>query len=95
MLRGLVRETAPEVEELISYDMPVFKGRGVFAWILSSKRDVTFSFKDGVHFDDPHRLLLGSGKHARHIKLKPGAEVDRETLRFYLRQAVARDAEAG
>ncbi len=94
MLRALVRECAPRAEELISYNMPVFKAGGqVFAWILGTKRDVTFSFRAGTRLEDKHGLLRGVGKTARHVKLKQPDSVDKEVLRYYIRQAVALDAE--
>jgi hypothetical protein len=35
----------------------------------------------GAELDDPERLLEGSGKRMRHVKLRPGAPVDDAALR--------------
>jgi hypothetical protein len=92
MLRSLVREVAPQAQEVFSYNMPVFKARGIIAWILATKKDITFSFTYGARFEDHHGLLRGKGKHARHVKLKAVDSVDRAVLRDYLEQALALDA---
>ena|ERR1700716_1671089 len=93
MLRALVRECAPDSEEVISYGMPVFKtGKVIFAWILGTKKDITFSFRAGKSLEDKFGLLRGVGKHARHIKLKSVDGVDKDVLRYYVRQALELDA---
>src|ERR1700694_2412719 len=96
MLRALVRECAPHAEELISYGMPVFKARKkIFAWIIATKKDITFSFRAGTSLEDKFNLLKGAGKHARHIKIKSADSVDRDVLRYYIRQALDLDANPG
>jgi hypothetical protein len=93
MLRALVRECAPQAEELISYGMPVYKAEGkIFAWIIGTKKDVTFGFRQGAGLEDRFKLLRGSAKHARHLKLKSVDSVDKDALRWYIRQALELDA---
>lgn len=93
MLRALVRECAPEAEELISYGMPVFRVNAkTLAWILPNPRHVTLGFREGRVFEDKFDLLRGTGKHAKNIKLKSADSVDPDVLRYYVRQAVELDA---
>lgn len=93
MLRALVRECAPQAEEAVSYNMPVFKTNGkIFAWILPSKKHLTFGFREGGLLDDKFDLLRGTGKHAKNIKLKSAGSVDPAALRYYIVQAVELDA---
>ncbi len=91
MLRKLMRECAPNAKEMMSYNMPVYKGNGVLAWILPTKKDITFSFKSGVEFEDKYHLLKGVGKHTRHVKIKDLKDVDKEPLRYYIKQALEHD----
>ncbi|MCC6804357.1 MAG: DUF1801 domain-containing protein [Anaerolineae bacterium] len=91
-LRGLVRECAPGATEAVSYDMPCFIGRNIFAYINTSKEHVTFSFVRGVQIDDTHRMLKGRAKHARFVKLKRVSDIQTDALCDYVRQAVALDA---
>jgi uncharacterized protein YdhG (YjbR/CyaY superfamily) len=93
MLRALVRECAPQSEELVSYGMTVFKAAGkIFAWINPSKKHITFGFRAGSLIEDKFDLLRGVGKHARHIKIKSADSVDRDALRYYIKQALDLDA---
>src|SRR3989442_2831259 len=78
MLRDLVRECAPHAEELVSYGMPVFKARKIFAWISPSAKEITFGFSRGVQFEDKFDLLRGTGKASRHIRIKSSESVARE-----------------
>jgi hypothetical protein len=92
MLRTLVRECAPQAEELISYGMPVFKARKIFAWINPTPKGITLGFSRGLQFEDRFDLLRGAGKGSRHIKIKSPGSVDTEVLRYYIGQAVDLDA---
>lgn len=94
MVRALVHQIVPQAEELISYNMPVFKANGkIFAWVLATRKDVTFSFRAGIDLEDRYGLLRGTGKTARHIKLKRTDSVDQAVLRYYVEQAVGLDAD--
>lgn len=93
MLRELMRELAPEAKEQIYYGLPMWNGKTApLAWISPTKRDITFGFTFGVEFDDKYGLLKGKGKNARHIKIKRMADIDQKALRYYIQQAVDRDA---
>jgi hypothetical protein len=63
------------------------------AWISPTKKDITFGFRAGAYFDDPYGLLKGTGKHARHVKLKTVEDANGEALRHYIGQAVANEAD--
>ena len=90
-LRELMRELAPTTSELISYDMPVFCGRHIIAYITAAKKHITFSFTLGVNFEDKHGLLLGAAKHARYLRFKQVEDINKTALRYYVKQALARD----
>ena len=91
MIRGLMRECAPGVQELIAYDLPAYKGRRILAFISPNKRDITFSFTRGVQFEDRYHLLKGAGKSTRHVKMKSVASANQEALRYYIQQALEWD----
>lgn len=91
-LRALIRECAPGAEEVISYGMPVYKGKTLFAWINPPKKDVKLSFTRGAQLEDKYSLLRGTAKGgARHVKMKNIAEVRKSALRYYVKQAVNLD----
>jgi uncharacterized protein YdhG (YjbR/CyaY superfamily) len=90
-LRELMREMAPEATEQISYGIPMYKGRKIFAFINPTKKDITFGFSHGGEFEDKFNLLQGKGKMSKHIKIKNLQSVNKETLRYYIRQALELD----
>ncbi|CAN5761385.1 hypothetical protein BH23ACT12_BH23ACT12_12010 [soil metagenome] len=52
-------ECAPGAPEKFSYGMPMWVEKWPLAWISPTKKDITFGFRAGAHFDDPYGLLKG------------------------------------
>jgi hypothetical protein len=93
LLRKLMREGAPSARETIYYGIPMWRtANQPIAWMNPTKRDITFGFTHGVEFDDRYRLLHGRGKQGRHVKLRAVEDANVPALRYYIRQAVKRDA---
>ncbi len=92
MIRELMKECAPQAEELISYGIPAYRIKRIVAVISPTKKDITFSFSRGAQFEDPYGLLRGVGKSSKHVKLKNTQSANLEALRYYIQQAVAFDA---
>ena len=92
MIRELMKECAPEAQESISYGIPAYKVRRIFAVISPTKKDITFSFSRGAQFKDKYGLLKGVGKSSKHVKIKSLAEAHKTALRYYIKQAVKLDA---
>jgi hypothetical protein len=90
-LRELMRELAPTATEKISYDMPVYCGRHIFAYMTAASKHVTFSFTQGVRLEDKYGLLRGAAKHARYLRLKKLEDINKTALRYYVRQALRLD----
>ena len=57
--------------------------------IMPLKAAVNLGFPRGVTLPDPHGLLAGTGKRARHVKLTTVEDVDAPALRALLAAAVA------
>ncbi|MDA4117097.1 MAG: DUF1801 domain-containing protein [Thaumarchaeota archaeon] len=93
LLRRLVRECAPEAEEMMSYGIPAYKGRRMLAVINPTKKGVAFSFGRGADFEDKYGLLQGVGKVAKHVRLGHLDDANEEALRYYIVQAVRFDAD--
>jgi hypothetical protein len=89
MLRELIREVVPDVEELIYYGSPMYRRKkAVFAWITQSKTGIALGFLGGTEFEDNYRLLRGTGKSSKNIKMKSLDEVNKEALTYYIRQSI-------
>ena len=83
-----MREEAPDAKEEISYGIPSWKLQRIIAVISPTKRDITFSFSRGAQFEDKYGLLRGVGKSSKHVKIKNLDGVNKEALRYYIRQAL-------
>ncbi len=53
------------------------------------KAHVGLEFSNGYRLDDPQRVLSGSGKYRRHIKLRGIEDIDGMQVRGFLEQAFA------
>jgi len=91
MIRELMKECAPTAQELISYGIPVYRAKRIIAVISPTKKDITFSFSRGAQFEDKYNLLGGVGKESKFVKIKNLATVNKEALRYYIKQAIGFD----
>lgn len=92
MIRKLMKEYAPKATEVISYGIPVYKIKKIFAVISPNKEGITFSFTHGTEFEDKYNLLRGVGKVSRHVKIRDLANVNKEALSYYIQQALEIEA---
>lgn len=88
MLRKLMRELAPDAREGISYGILAWKGKRMLAVISPTKKDITFAFSRGAEFEDKYGLLRGVGKVSKHVKIKDLKHVNKDALRYYIKQAL-------
>jgi hypothetical protein len=51
-----------------------------FGYVDAFKDHVNLGFFDGASLEDPAGLLEGTGKRGRHVKLRPGREIDAGAL---------------
>jgi len=70
-----MRQCGGDVRELMHDGCPVACVEDApFGYVNSFKSHVNVGFFYGAVLEDPAGLLEGSGKHMRHVKLKPGPE---------------------
>lgn len=89
-----MRECGDEVRELMHDGCPVAclrpsdqdlspgtpAGDAPFGYVNVFTAHVNVGFFHGAALADPGRLLQGAGKHMRHVKLRPEADVDERAL---------------
>ena len=76
-----MRECGGDVRELVHDGCPVAcVGDAPFGYVNTFKSHVNVGFFNGALLRDPARLLEGAGKRMRHVKLKPGREIDSASL---------------
>jgi hypothetical protein len=86
----LMRGCGPDVRELIHDGCPTAAvGDAAFAYVGAYKAHASIGFFHGASLPDPAGLLEGSGKRMRHVKLRPGVELDEEALARLIAAAYA------
>ncbi len=76
-----MRDCGADVHELIHDGCPVAcVGDAPFAYVNVFKAHVNVGFFYGAALEDPARLLGGTGRRMRHVKVKPGAPLDAAAL---------------
>ena len=77
-----MRQCGDEVRELMHDGCPTAcLGDAAFGYVNVFTSHVNVGFFQGSSLADPARLLQGSGKFMRHVKLKPGTPVNSGALR--------------
>jgi hypothetical protein len=77
----VMRRCGDEVRELLHDGCPVAcLGDVPFGYVNVFTTHVNVGFFQGAALKDPGRLLQGSGKFMRHIKLRPGTATNAEAL---------------
>lgn len=76
-----MRSRGADVSELLHDGCPVACVEDApFAYVNAFKAHASVCFFHGVSLTDPAGLLEGAGKRMRHVKLRPGKELDDEAL---------------
>jgi hypothetical protein len=76
-----MRGCGDDVRELLHDGCPVAcVGDAPFAYVNAFKAHANVGFFHGAMLADPSGLLEGAGRRMRHVKLRPGKELDEEAL---------------
>lgn len=87
-LRNLVKKVVSGTTETVnSWGLATFEKDQPFCCYMVGKRHVTCCFHYGTSLADPHKLLEGSGKNLRHVKLFTVEDLEQKGLPQLLRQA--------
>ena len=79
---SVMRECGDDVRELLHDGHPTACViDGAFAYVNAFRDHVNVGFFRGAELEDPAGLLEGSGKYMRHVKLRPGSDIDDVALR--------------
>ena len=85
-----MRECGDEVREVLHDGFPVAcLGDAPFGYVSVFTSHVNVGFFHGAALPDPARLLEGSGRFMRHVKLKPGTVTNTAALSGLIRDAYA------
>ena len=80
-VRRLMKKTVPTAAEAVNpWGVPVFELNGTLCFLMVGKHHVTLGFSRGTSLPDPARLLEGTGKNIRHVKLEAVEQVSNPHL---------------
>lgn len=85
--RKLVLAVAPDASERVMYGGIMFAVPAQFCGIFAYTEHVSIEFIRGCDLTDDHRVLEGSGKLRRHIKIRVVEDLDAKHVRDYIAQA--------
>lgn len=96
--RNLIRRVHPAAEEKVETAWGgylLFQQVGTtVCWISTHKKHVSLGFPEGTELADPARLLEGTGKRMRHVKIKSMAALERPEVAALIAAAWGRQPEA-
>jgi hypothetical protein len=85
-----LRGCGADVTELLHDGCPTAcVGDAAFVYVGAYLNHASIGFFHGADLPDPARLLEGGGKRMRHVKLRPGREVDEDALTQLIAAAYA------
>ena len=86
----VMRGCGNDVRELVHDDQPTAcVGDAAFAYVDAFTAHVNVGFFRGAEIPDPAHLLEGTGKFMRHVKLRPGTDVNATALMKLIETAYA------
>lgn len=100
-LKKLIIEIDPESCEVVrpgdraaTYGVGPKKMSEGYCYIIPHKNWVNLGFYKGAHLEDPAKLMEGTGKNMRHVKIRSVEEVEKEEIVNLIVQAVQERKEA-
>ena len=98
VLRGLIREAAPEAQETFKWSQPVWELRGPVCAVRAHRGHVTLVFWRGAELAEqahPERLLEGTGAKMRHLRVADVANIDAAQIGDLVQRAVELNRQLG
>jgi hypothetical protein len=87
-VRALVKKTVKGSEEYVNpWKIPSIDSHGPLCCFMAGREHVTFAFMRGAALPDPEKLLEGTGKGVRHVKLRSVADVKRPAVQKLIAKA--------
>ncbi len=87
-LRSIVFNIYPKVNERMMYGGIMFSVETDFGGVFVRKNYISFEFVNGFTFEDPDKLLEGTGKFRRHLKIKSLSDINNKKVDFFVKQAI-------
>jgi hypothetical protein len=76
------------MDEVIKWKNLFYEKKGYVCAIVIHKNHVNLQFSLGTELDDPERILEGTGKKIRHVKINNTKEINSDKLKTMVLEAV-------
>jgi len=83
--------TRADIVEELKWGQPCYSCKRLFCYLASAKSHVTIGFQHGSQLADPAKLLEGTGKDMRHVKIVPGEDINKEAISTLVDEALQYD----
>ncbi|MCD4811129.1 DUF1801 domain-containing protein [bacterium] len=87
-LRKIVFTNYKEANERMMYGGIMFSLEDDFGGIFVRKEHISFEFTNGFTMEDKEKILEGTGKFRRHLKIKSLSDIKDKRVNFFVKQAV-------
>ena len=87
-LREIVFNIYPNTDERMMYGGIMFSLEDDFGGNFLRKNHISFEFGIAFKMKDPNKLLEGTGKFRRHLKIKSLSDIKDKTVDYFVKQAV-------
>ncbi|MDP8171354.1 DUF1801 domain-containing protein [Pasteurella skyensis] len=88
-IREIVFENHQTTDERIIYGGIMFSiNNKDFGGLFVRKQHISFEFVEGFLMEDPNKLLEGTGKYRRHLKIRTIDDLQNKNVEYFIKQAV-------
>ena len=87
-IRNMILELVPEIDEVIKWKNLFYEQNGFVCAIVLHKDHVNLQFARGTELKDPAKMLEGTGKKIRHVKIYDSDLINTEKLKNLIIEAV-------
>jgi hypothetical protein len=87
-IRNMILELVPEMDEVIKWKNLFYEQNGFVCAIVLHKDHVNLQFARGTELKDPTKMLEGTGKKIRHVKIYGSDLINTEKLKKLIIEAV-------
>jgi len=90
MLDSIISQAMPSLTSSLKWGNLTYSAVKNVCAIVTHKQHVNLQFFQGAHLDDPQKVLTGTGKDMRHLRVAQVDDVDAAYVRLLLDQAIDR-----
>jgi len=90
-LRKIILSVDPTLNESLKWKQPVYSKEDDICYIFPAGNHVNLGFYKGTELNDPKKMLEGTGKTMRHIKIRDLADIEKEYFWKLVSDAISKD----